>query len=126
MSVVRHMFNESFGTQKTMVTSISKVEPRKGQVPVRLGQIRPNFEIQKFLTKTWLSYLVLSQDSTNEIYSYVRQIEIPIIAFLKSDVITFTCFFLPTIAQPNIKILPRNLVCVLLVCILTMYFLVFG
>ena len=124
MSVVRHMFNESFGTQKTMVTSISKVEPRKGQVPVRLGQIRPNFEIQKFLTKTWLSYLVLSQDSTNEIYSYVRQIEIPIIAFLKSDVITFTCFF--TIVQPNIKILLRNLVCVLLLCILKMCFLVFG
>ena len=48
MSVVRHMFNGFFGTQKTMVKSISKFEPRKGQVQVKLGQIRSNFKIQNF------------------------------------------------------------------------------
>ena len=56
---------------------------------------------KNFLTKTYLSYSVLPQNSKNVIYVHVRQLEIPRIAFQKSDVINFTCFFF-TIAQPNI------------------------
>ena len=37
MSVVRHMFCESFGTQKSMVTFVSKFDLRKGQFQVKLG-----------------------------------------------------------------------------------------
>ena len=46
-----------------------------------------------FLTKVYLSCAVLSQDPKNVIYFYVRQLEVPKIAFQICDVITFTCFF---------------------------------
>ena len=81
MSVVRHMFYGSFGTQKTMVTFISK-----------LGQINLNIKIQNFPTKN--EYLVefIFWDSKNVIYFYLRQLEMPKIAFQKSYVINFTFF----------------------------------
>ena len=76
-----------------MVTLIFKFDPRKGQLQVKLGQIRSNFKIQNFLTKICLSCADLSQDSKNVIYFYVRQLEMPKNAFQKCDVITFTWFF---------------------------------
>ena len=78
---------------KTIVTLISKFDPRKGQFQVILGKIRSNFKTKKFLTKTCLSFPVLSQDSKNVIYFYVRQLEMPKIAFQGSDVITYLFFY---------------------------------
>ena len=86
------MFYGPFGTQNSMVTFIFKFDPRKGQLQVKLGQIRSNFKIQNFLTKICLSCADLSQDSKNVIYFYVRQLEMPQNAFQKCDVITFTWF----------------------------------
>ena len=87
------MFNGSFGTQNLMMTLIFKFDPRKGQLEVKLGQIRSNSKIQNFLTKICLSCADLYQDSKNVIYFCVRQLEMPKNAFKKCDVITFTCFF---------------------------------
>ena len=42
-----------------------------------------NFQNQNFILKTCLSCAVLPQDSTNVIYFYVRQFEMPKIAFQK-------------------------------------------
>ena len=50
-----HMFYGSFGTQNSMVTFIFKLDPRKGKLQAKLGQIRSNFKIQNFLTKVYLS-----------------------------------------------------------------------
>ena len=69
------MFYGSFGTQNSMVTFIFKFDPRKGQLQVKLGQIRSNFKIQNFLTKVYLFCAVLSQDSKNVTYFYLRQLE---------------------------------------------------
>ena len=44
----------------------------------------------------------------------------------KNDVIYFTCFFFFTTAQPNIKILLWNLLCVLSVCRFTTHIPFFG
>ena len=93
LSVVRHMFHGSFGTQNLTVTLIFEFDPRKGQLGVKIGQIGSNFKIQNFLTKTCLSCGNLSQDSKNVIYFCVRQLEIPKSVFRKCDVSTFTCFF---------------------------------
>ena len=43
------MFYGSFGTQNSMVSFNFKLDPRKGQVHVKLGQIRSNFKITIFL-----------------------------------------------------------------------------
>ena len=102
----------SWGT-KIPFSRLYKVKlGQKGQT----GSKRPNFHNQKFLPKTYLSCPGLSQDSKNVSYFYLGQLEMPKIVFQKSDIITFTCFFFLTIAQPNIKILLWNLVCVLFVC----------
>ena len=37
------------------------------------GQTRYTFEIQNFLTETYLTFIVLSQDAKNIICFYVRQ-----------------------------------------------------
>ena len=50
-SAVRLMCHWSFGTQNSMVTSISKFDSRKGQCQVELGQIRSSFQIPNLLTK---------------------------------------------------------------------------
>ena len=47
-------------------------KPREGQAQ---GQIRLNFKIQKLLTKTCASCLVLPPNSRDVIYFYVRQME---------------------------------------------------
>ena len=49
LSVVREMSFGSFGTKNSMVTFFFKFDPRNGQLQVKLGQIRPNFEIKIFL-----------------------------------------------------------------------------
>ena len=50
------------------MTLIFKFDLKKGQLQVKLGQIRSNFKIQNFLTKLWLSCADLSQDSKNVIF----------------------------------------------------------
>ena len=81
LSVVRHKFYGSFWTQNSMVTLIFKFDQRKGQLQVKLGQIRSNFKLQNFITKICPSCAVLSQDSKKYIYFYVRQLKMPEIAF---------------------------------------------
>ena len=71
------MFYRSFGTQNSIVTFIFKFDQRKSQLQVKLGQIRSNFKIKNFLTKIYLYCAVLSQDSKNAIYFYVRQLKMP-------------------------------------------------
>ena len=51
-------------------------DPRKGQLHVKLAQIRSNFKMHMF-TNIRLSCADLPQDSKNVIYCYVRQLEIP-------------------------------------------------
>ena len=116
------MFCESFGTQSKMVAFISRFDLRKGQNKVKPGQKRSNFQNQIFLTKTCLSRLVLSQDQKRVIYFYVRQLEMPEIAFQK-----VTSSPLPVSYQcmVKIKILLCYLVCVLFVCSFTTYGSVF-
>ena len=75
-----------------MVTFIFKLDPRKGQLHVKIGYIMSNFKIQNFPLQICLSCADLSQDSKNVICFYVRQLEMPKIAFQKCDVITFTWF----------------------------------
>ena len=94
------MFYESFRTRNLMVMLIFIFDPRKGQVPVKLGEIRSNIKIQKFLT---ISCAKLYQDARNVIYVYLRQLEMPKLVFQICDVITLTRFF--AIAQPKTKIL---------------------
>ena len=86
-----------------MVTFISKFDTRKGQLQVKLGQIRSNIKIQYFRTKLCLSCAVLSQDSKNVIYVYVRQIKMLKIAFKNATSSPLPGFL--AIAQPNTKIL---------------------
>ena len=73
LSVVRHMFNESFRTQNSMVTFIVKFGPRKGQCQAKQGQIG---QISKFifLSKTCPSCPVLSHDFKNIINFYAWQL----------------------------------------------------
>ena len=87
------MFSGSFWTQNSMVTFIFKFDPRKGPLQVKLGQIWSNFKTQNFLTQVYLSCAVLSQNSKNVVYFYLRQLEMPKISFQGCDVITFTWFF---------------------------------
>ena len=75
MGVVGHMFYGSFGTQKSMVTLISKFDVSKGQFQINVSQIGPNFQIQNFHPKICLSYSALCQDFKNVIYFDVRQLE---------------------------------------------------
>ena len=73
----------SFGMQNLMVTFIFRFGPRKGQFQVKLVQIRSNFQIQNFLTKTCLYCPVLPQDSKNVIYFHVWQLKMGKMCFKK-------------------------------------------
>ena len=117
MSVVRNMFYGSFGTQNSMVTFMSKCGPMKGQYQVRLFQIRWN---SQFSSQKWLYCLVLSQDSKSGTYFYVRQQEMPEIAFQK--VISSPLPVLWAIAQTKARILFWYFACVLFICILIILF----
>ena len=64
------MFYGSPGTQNLMVAFILNLSLRKRHCQVKLGQITSNFHIQASLTKTYLSYPVVSQDS--KYYSFLR------------------------------------------------------
>ena len=101
---MRHMFYRSSGTQNSIVTFIFKVDPRKGQLQARLGQIRSNFKIQNFHFKICPSCAVLTKDSKNVIYFYVRQLKISKIAFRKCDVIAFTFFCHCTVKNKDIAL----------------------
>ena len=68
-SIVRHMFYGSFGTQNSMLTCTIKFDLRKGQLQVKLGQIKSNFKIRNCLTKICLSCATLSRDSKNVFFS---------------------------------------------------------
>ena len=92
MSVVRLIFYWSIGTQNLMATFIFKFGQKEGQFQVKLGQIRPNVKIPKFLSKTCLSFPVSSRDSKNVIYVNVRHLKRPKTAFQKCDVISLICF----------------------------------
>ena len=124
LHIVRHMFCESIAKQNLMVTLISIFSPRKGQSQVKPDQIRSNFQIRNFHTKTYLSCQVLSQDSRNVIHFDVRQLKMPEMRFKKVTSPLPTWFL--AIAQPKIKILFWNFVCLLFVCILITYILCFG
>ena len=81
------------------------------------SQIMSNFPNQNFLLETCLSCPVSSQDSKNVIYFNVKELGMQKIAFQ-----IVTSWPLPgflTIAQPKIKILPWNLICLLFVCSFT-------
>ena len=83
----------SLGTQNSMVTLIFKYDWRKGQLQVKLGQIRSNFKNSKLSCKSMpilCSFVSVFQKCH---VFYVRQLEMPKIAFQKCGVITFTCFF---------------------------------
>ena len=85
--------------------SFFRFDPRKCQYKVKLDQIRSNFQ-NTFFPKAYLSRPVSSQDSKK--YFYVRQLETSKIAFEKvtSPLPFYHC------AQPKIKILLWNLLCV--------------
>ena len=86
-----------------MVTFIFKFDPRKGQLQVKLGQIRSNLKIYNLLTKIGLCRAVSSQDSKNIIYFYVRQLKMLKIAF--QNVTSSPLPFFLAIAQPKTKTL---------------------
>ena len=85
------MFHGSFGTQNSMVTFIFKFDLEKGQLQVQLGQIKSNFKTKTFV-KICLYCTVLSQEPKISFTFYVRQLEMPKVAFQKCDIITFTWF----------------------------------
>ena len=116
------MLYGSYGTQNSLVTSISKFGPRKGQDQVKLGQVRSNFQIKIYLQRH--AYLVhfclrISKMSFALMYDNYKCHKMR----YKSDVITLSCFFF-AIAQPKIKILFWNLNA-FCVCILMTYIPVF-
>ena len=94
MIVVQHMFYGALGTQNSIVTFISKFGPRKGQCQVIIGQIRLNFQIHNFLTKTCLCSSVCPSMPKIFICFYVcTTIRNAKNRVSKSGVITFTCFY---------------------------------
>ena len=123
MSVVRHMFYGSFGTQNSMVTFISKFDLRECQCQVKLGQFRLNFQIRNLLT-TCLSCPDLSQKFKNVLHFHVRHLKWQALRF-----INVTSSLLPgflVTEHPKIKALLSNFAYLLFVCILTTYIPVFG
>ena len=91
---------------------------RKGQLQVKIGQKGWNFKFQNFLQKHAYLMQICLRIPKNHVF-YVRQLEMPKIAFQKCDGITFTCF--SAIAQPKTKILLWNFVCLLFVRISITY-----
>ena len=87
MSVVRHMFYGWLEMQKSMVTFISKFDPRKGHFQVKLGQIS-KFKI--LLQKHAQFFLIIPKMCF--IFMYVNQ-KCQKLCLKKSDVITFSWFF---------------------------------
>ena len=59
---------EVIWTKNSMAAFIFKLDLRKDQSQVKVGQIKSNFHIQNFLTETRLSCPVLSQYSKNVTY----------------------------------------------------------
>ena len=112
MSVVRHMLYESFGTQKTMVTFISKFDPRKDHFEVKLGQnSKFSYKIMLILS----SFVSGFQKCDLFLRPTIRNAKNRV---SKRDVVIITFF---TIAQLIIKILLWNLACMLFVCSFTTY-----
>ena len=97
-------------------------DPRKGQIQVKLGQIRSNFKIQNYLTKVCLLCSFVSGLPQNVIF-YVRQIEIPNIASQKCDVITLFCFFFRPLHSQKRDIALKF--CLHVVCMYSVHFIPF-
>ena len=91
MSVVRHMFNGSFGTQNTMVAFSFRFDQRKGQYNVKLGQ-KVKFSKSIFSSK---NMLIMSSfvSGFQKCYFLPTAIRNTKNCISKSDVITFTWFF---------------------------------
>ena len=86
------MLYGSYGTQNSLVTSISKFGPRKGQDQVKLGQVRSNFQIKIYLQRhAYLVHFCLrtSKMSFALMYDNYKCHKMR----YKSDVITISCFF---------------------------------
>ena len=101
-----------------------KFDQRKGQLLVKLGQIRSNLKIQNFLTLICLYWADFSPDSKNAIYFYVWQLEMPKIAFQKCDVITLPVFL--AFAQPKKDIALKFCMCVVCMYLDHIYSAFFG
>ena len=84
-----------------MVAFISKFDQMKGQLQVKLGQIRSNLKIPKCRTKICLSCTVLTQDS--KVIFYVRQLQMLKLHF--KDVTSSPLPGFMAIAQPKTTIL---------------------
>ena len=97
------MFYRSFGTQNLMVTLIFKFDARKGQLQLKLGQIRSDFKIQNFVQKYAYLVQISLRISKNVIYFYVRQLEMPKMHFINVTSLPLPVFL--AIAQPKTKIM---------------------
>ena len=122
LSVVRHMFMGSFGTQNLMVTLICKFDPKKGALQVKIGQIKSNSK--SFLQKHAHLVQICLRIPKMSIICIYGNYKCQKLHFKECDVITFTCFL--AIAQQKTKILLWNFVCVLFVCISITYIPFFG
>ena len=118
------MFYGSLWTQNSMVAFFFKFDLRKGQMQVKLGQIRSNFKIQKILIKTYLICYDLSQNSKKCLLFLCTKIRITKHCISKIWRHHLYLFFF-TIAQAKTKILPWNLACFLFACISITHILVF-
>ena len=81
------MFHESFGAQKTMITFISKFDPRKSEFQVKFGQVSEFF----FFNMPILSSIV--SEFQNVIHFNVHQLEMPKVAFRKMTSSPLLVFF---------------------------------
>ena len=105
MRVVPLMFyGPLFGTQKSMAAFISKYDLRKDQFQIKLGQKGQISKFNIFLQKHAYHIQFCLRIPKNVIYFYVRQLEMPKIAFQKSDVATFTFFNHCTVKNKDIAL----------------------
>ena len=95
---------------------------RKGQCRAKLAQIRPSFEIRHFLTKyTYLVQLCFRIQKILFIFTYdnFRNTK----NALKSDVISFPCFFFVSAEQPKKDSALKLCICIVIQRLYNIYFL---
>ena len=110
-------FYVSFGTQNLMVTIIFKFDPRKGELPVKLGQIRLNFKIQNLQKYAYLVQICLRIPTMSFIFIYDNKCQ----KVHFKNVTSSPSPGLLAIAQPKTMILLLHFVCMLFVCISITY-----
>ena len=71
------MFYGSFGTQNLMVTLVFKFYPRKGQLQVKIGQIRSNFKKFKIFLQKYADLVQICLRIPKMSYFCVQQLEMP-------------------------------------------------